>query len=621
MTYFKNTPVNIENNSKLREPQIEAYLSIREFFEDDENKEALVVLPTGTGKSGLISIAPFGVADKRVLVITPGIVTKNSVLKTLHPLDGNFWLQYDIIFNAENIPAIEEYTPDMLDSSLEKLDIVVTNVHQLNENNARSLLNRVEKDFFDFIIVDEAHHSVADSWKKIITYFNDAKVLHVTGTPYRGDHQELPGKEIHNTPLSEVMALKYVKGLRKKNINSKDLSFTIPEAAEPLTKEQVLLFKESEWLQRSVALSENCSKEVIEETINQLREIKKVSTKVPHKILAVACSISHAEDLKKWYEEMSMRTEIVHSEMNRDTLDNVFQRIENHQCEVVVSVNMLMEGYDHKYLTVLGLFRPYRSKNAFAQVVGRVLRAIPENEIISFDIDNNAVLVFHEEIGLNEMWEDFASEVQKSKNIPVKEFPITDREYTKRKIIYGEVFSKEHFISDEESYLKEVDFNQLFEAAKEKIKLEKAERRIQLEKLNIPEDQIKAMLEGLEKQITREKSDEIDEILISKRPEEARRKTREYLYKNAHETAENLLTEFNLDPKGNDLVPIFSKLIYNIKASDSNDGIIVRYINSKLSRKFGPVKGREPEALLASKKYAQEYLIPELRRLLEDVNK
>lgn len=621
MVYFFETQVNIENNSKLRQPQIEAYLAVKEFFSKDDNKEALVVLPTGTGKSGLIAISPFGVSRKRMLVITPGIVTKNSVLKTLHPLDQNFWLNYDVIFNPENLPAVEEYSSDMLDSSLDKLDIVITNVHQLNQRNNSSLINRVDENFFDFIVVDEAHHSVADSWKKALSFFKRAKILHVTGTPYRGDNQEIPGIEIHNTPLSEVMALKYVKGLRKKTINSSNLLFTIPESDIALSKEEVLRLKEKEWIERSIALSDSCSKEVIDETIEQLKEIKTISTKVPHKILAVACSIKHAEDLKKWYEEKGMTAEIVHSKMTRESLDLAFQRIENNKCNVVVSVNMLMEGYDHRYLTVLGLFRPYKSKNAFAQVVGRVLRAIPDSEIVSFDIDNNAVVIFHEEIGLNDMWQQFASEVEKSKKIPVKEYGISDLEYTRREVLYANVTSDDHFLSDEDSYLKEIDFNELFKNARAKIKSEKDERRKQLEELEIPEDQIVAMLAGLEKQSIEKRSDEIDEMLIAKRPEEARKRTREFLFKNANETAVSILQEYSINQKGCELVPIFNKFFGGrLTLNDKNDGILVKFINLKLSRKFGPVKNREPEMLLASKEYAQNQVLPEIRRLLSSVN-
>ncbi|MCW7546772.1 DEAD/DEAH box helicase family protein [Photorhabdus sp. APURE] len=101
MTYFFNTAVNIEGNKKLRTPQIEAYIKIRDYFSQPDNKEALVVLPTGTGKSGLISITPYGVSNKRVLIITPGLVTKDSIRKTQEVLEDNFWVNCDVIFNSK----------------------------------------------------------------------------------------------------------------------------------------------------------------------------------------------------------------------------------------------------------------------------------------------------------------------------------------------------------------------------------------------------------------------------------------------------------------------------------------------------------------------------------------
>ncbi|WP_263292595.1 type III restriction endonuclease subunit R [Pseudomonas sp. BF-R-26] len=114
MSYFIDTAVNIEGNSKLRTPQIEAYLKIKSFFCVPENKEALVVLPTGTGKSGLISIAPFGSCNGRVLIVTPGLVTKDSIRKTQEALYDNFWINFDVLFNHQDLPVTVEYSAGLL---------------------------------------------------------------------------------------------------------------------------------------------------------------------------------------------------------------------------------------------------------------------------------------------------------------------------------------------------------------------------------------------------------------------------------------------------------------------------------------------------------------------------
>lgn len=615
MSYFIDTVPNIINNKKLREPQIEAYIKIKEYYEENPQGEALVVLPTGTGKSGLISIAPYGVSNKRVLIITPGLVTKKSVVKTLHPLQDNFWLNQDVIFSPEDMPVVEEYEPDMLMSSLEKCNFVITNVHKLALSNSNSLLNKVPHDFFDLIIVDEAHHSVANTWVEALEYFSGAKKLHVTGTPYRGDHKDLPGEEIHNTTLSEVMALRYVKWLRKATINSDKLFFSIPGESKKYTKDEVLAIKEKEWIEKSIALSKDCSLDVIDESIKQLKIIKNASPSVPHKILAVACSIEHAEDVSQWYKDRGCIVRIVHSRMHPDQIEQVFLDIDNHKCDVVVSVNMLMEGYDHKYLTVLSIFRPYRSLNAFAQVVGRILRAIPNEEITDFAIDNNAVVIFHEEIGLDAMWDMFSKEVEKSKKIPVKDYVISGSEYKKREIVYAGIEKDEYFISDRESYLAGLDFNEMFEQARSQIELDLENKMQKLRDAGLSEEEVAVAKEAIKKQSLSSKKTEIDELLLSKRPELLRKKSRNFLYKDANEAVQAILEEKGIDPKGVELFSKFNKSIQNLKSDCPNDGILVRYINARLYKKYGPVSKREPEALLDSQRYLVK-IVDELRRMI-----
>src|SRR5690606_7766845 len=52
-------------------------------------------------------------------------------------------------------------------------------------------LEQFPKDFFDTIIIDEAHHCISDSYQRVLNYFEDAKVLGVTATPDRGDMRNL----------------------------------------------------------------------------------------------------------------------------------------------------------------------------------------------------------------------------------------------------------------------------------------------------------------------------------------------------------------------------------------------------------------------------------------------
>lgn len=618
MSYFMETAANILGNSKLRKPQIEAYIKISEYFSQNSSGEALVVLPTGTGKSGLISIAPFGVCNGRVLIVTPGLVTKKSIQKTQELLEDNFWINFDVLFSANDIPVISEYSSELSDQHLAESHIIYSNIQKLGKIRESGLINRVPQDFFDMIIVDESHHAPADTWKEVLSYFTKSKKLYVTGTPFRGDKQELPGTKIHETFLSEVMRDKYVKWLRKETVNAHELYFTMPESpGVKYTKEQVLALKDQEWLERSVALSKECSMDVINHSLERLSALRKSSPDVPHKILAAGCSILHAEDLDRWYKDAGFKTVIVHSEMSKEELDEAFKKIEQHECDVVISVNMLMEGYDHKYLSILSIFRPYRSTSAFAQIIGRVLRTIPEEEISAFEIDNNALVIYHEETGLDVMWQDFQCEIDRGKKQKVREYPDLDIEYQSKDMTLAGVSSDGSFLSAQSSYLNDIDFNELFERKRaeidaqvsKKIELLSSDSQFDAEDLEILRGRF------IEKETRLVGRSEIDPNLIAKRPDKARKDMRKILVANSQNEATNLLSDLGLDEKGTELAGKFVRLVTTVQANSTNDAVLVMYINAKLFNKFGPVSQRENNVLLMSINEVP-VIIEELRKML-----
>lgn len=617
MPYFKKTAVNIEGNINLRNPQIEACLSIREYFDQNPCGEALVILPTGTGKTGVALISPYGVSNGRVLIITPGLVTNNSIKKESAVLQDNFWVNQDIIFNPSSIPIVTEYEASISQEHLEQSNFVHCNIHKIVGDRNSSLITRVSPDFFDMIIIDEAHHAPAKSWQNVLDYFSNSKKLHLTGTPYRGDGQPIQGDKIHETKLSEVMRDHHIKLLRKETVNANSLYFTLPEKPDTqLNLQAVLELKDSEWIEKSVALSENCSKDVIQHSKLKLDELKKISPHVPHKILAVGCSIKHAEDLHSWYQEAGLKSVIIHSKMEDEAQLEAFKSIDLNLCQVVISVNMLMEGYDHKYLTILALFRPYRSENAFAQVVGRVLRAIPESEIFKHEIDNNAVVIFHEETGLNRMWERFQHEVNRATIKKIKDFQYSDHDYEERANDIAGVSSEDAFVSQQDSYLHDIDCHKLFDQAREKIADKKRIVEESLKQAGLSQEIISAAVEAAGIQETENQArDFIDPQLIEKRPAEARKKMREILTQKNQGYAADLLSDFNLDPKDSNLYSLIGRFVPHAKASNANDGLVVRYVNAKLAKKFGPIKNRDNANLYHSLKYVDN-IYEELKKIL-----
>lgn len=418
MSKFENVQLFIEGNDYLREPQVEAYRKIKQFFNTtaNERKEALIVLPTGTGKTGVMAIAPFAVSKKKALIITPQTVVANTVMGSLDSMDyKNFWFTSKTISDISNLPAVVHYNKDVTKGTLDLADIVVVNIHKLQERLESSLLRKVENDFFDFIIIDEAHHSEAHTWKKTVEYFKNAHVLKLTGTPFRSDGVIISGETIYSYPLSKAMANGYVKSLEKFNYIPERLFFTLDGDSKQYSLEELrsLKLKDNEWISRKVALSEESNLGVIKKSIEKLRTKQKL-TNNPHKIVAVACSIEHATQLKTLYEKEGLEVAVVHSDMDKADLAAEFIRIDTHKVDVVINVALLGEGYDHKFLSIAAIFRPFRSDLPYQQFIGRVLRSLsPADTSNLIPEDNIAEVIVHEELGLDPLWEAYKKEIIK----------------------------------------------------------------------------------------------------------------------------------------------------------------------------------------------------------------
>ena len=76
--FFAETKTTIRHSPSLREPQIEGYFAIREHF-SKKNTPCYVQLPVGCGKTGLMGLAPFGIANGRVLIIAPNLTIRENI--------------------------------------------------------------------------------------------------------------------------------------------------------------------------------------------------------------------------------------------------------------------------------------------------------------------------------------------------------------------------------------------------------------------------------------------------------------------------------------------------------------------------------------------------------------
>lgn len=442
--YFETANPHIYNNSQLREPQIQGYYKIYEHFVVRNKKEthAIVVLPTGVGKTGLMGLLPFHICEGRALIITPQLTIKDAVVDSLDPENPeSFWYKRKIFDKISETPTLVEYEKGIKREILNTANIVVLNIHKLQARLNSSPLNYLPKDYFDMIIIDEAHHSTANTWVETINHFDKAKIVKLTGTPIRTDGIELAGELVYKYKLSQAMAKGYVKSLRNFEYIPEQLLLTLDkDDTRTYTVEQLLELglRDEDWIRRSVAYSRECSESVVKESIKLLEQKRRDGSKVPHKIIAVACSIDHAEQIKQIYVENGYRAEVIHSRQAPEKQMEIKQNIENHRLDVIVHVAMLGEGYDHPYLSIAAIFRPFRNELPYEQFIGRVLRVIPENEVEKAE-DNIADVVSHRNLQLTSLWEKYKIELQESeviKHLQDKNL-LVDKEDAKKEMLEG----------------------------------------------------------------------------------------------------------------------------------------------------------------------------------------
>lgn len=162
----------MDKKMELRPYQQEAKDSIFEQWESVD--KTLLVLPTGCGKTIVFAkVAEECVRrGKRVLIMAH----RGELLEQAS----------DKIYKTTGLRcAVEKAEETCLGSWFR---ITVGSVQSLQREKR---LSRFPDDYFDAIIIDEAHHCISDGYQKVLKYFSDAKVLGVTATPDRGDMQNL----------------------------------------------------------------------------------------------------------------------------------------------------------------------------------------------------------------------------------------------------------------------------------------------------------------------------------------------------------------------------------------------------------------------------------------------
>ena len=247
-----------------------------------------------------------------------------------------------------------------------------------------------------YLVVDEAHHSTAKTYRKVINYVKDKvpnlKLIGLTATPFRTAEEEqgLLGK-IYSDGVSDGQVVRgdigitYQIGL-KELINRQILSKPIFESY--FTEEDYgdcLGLDSWERIQYLDNLPDDIASQMAESAARNKLIVETYKEKQDEygQTIVFAVNVIHAIQLSALFNKAGIKSDFVVSDIrdgvtgvtvSREDNERKLEAYRNGELQVLVNVNILTEGVDLPKTKTVFLARPTVSSILMTQMVGRALR-------------------------------------------------------------------------------------------------------------------------------------------------------------------------------------------------------------------------------------------------------
>jgi DNA or RNA helicases of superfamily II len=432
---FQNRLPNIGGNRHIRAPQREAFQALTDYASNPEEteREVGIVLPVGCGKSGCITLTPFAFRSNRTLVVAPGLSIADQLAADFNPSNaGMFYQKCQVLTGGPYPEPVEIRGTTTNRSDLEEANVVITNIQQL-QGDANHWLQTLPADFFDLILFDEGHHSVADSWEALKARFPAARIVNFSATPLRADGQIMAGRVLYSYPIFRAIQEGYVKRLKAVQLNPRTLRYVRradTQEIEVSLDEVRRLGEEEADFRRSIVTSAATLNTIVDASIRELDRLRTETGENRLKIIASALNFEHCRQVVEAYSARGRRAGYVHSREDGAANRRVMEQLDNHQLDVIVQVRKLGEGFDHPFLSVAAVFSIFSNLSPFVQFVGRIMRVIQQNA--PGHVLNQGVVVFHAGANIARQWTDFQAYSEADQDyfdqlLPLEGFDPTDQ--------------------------------------------------------------------------------------------------------------------------------------------------------------------------------------------------
>ncbi len=302
------------------------------------HQAGLVVLATGLGKTWLSAFDSKRPEFERVLFVAHREEILNQGKRTFRKI------RPDAVFGMYNG---QEKAPDA--------DVLFASVQTLNR---KPHLERFERDYFEYIVIDEFHHAAAKTYRKLIDYFEPMFLLGLTATPERTDGGDLLSLCQENL----VYRCDLVRGINE-GLLSPFHYYGVPDEVD---------YSNIPW--RSSRFDET-------ELTNALATEKRAENALGQhqkrggdRTLGFCCSLRHADYMANFFNERGIRAVSVHSGPNSAPRASSLEQLNKGQLDIIFAVDLFNEGVDLPQVDTVMMLRPTESRIIWLQQFGRGLR-------------------------------------------------------------------------------------------------------------------------------------------------------------------------------------------------------------------------------------------------------
>ena len=331
---------------KLRPYQQEALDSMLQAESNGISKQ-LVVLPTGAGKTVLFAQLPIMRKDSLPMLV---LAHRSELL--IQAKDKIETINKDLSVGIEQAENKAGYS-----------DVVIASVPTLGRESS-SRIEQYPKNYFKTIVVDEAHHAAAPSYRRILDYFKPDLLLGVTATPQRSDSVRLIDV------FQEIVYYKSIQDLIKEGWLSPLVGYRVKTSTDISDVEiQNGEYKQDQLIEAIDNPSRNNS---IVTAYNDLANDKKT--------VVFAAGVDHAGNLAEAFRKNGSSVRVIIGTTPEEERRQILSDFKSGAVTVLVNVGVLTEGFDEPSIEAIILAKPTRSSLLYTQIVGRGTRLFEGKE-------------------------------------------------------------------------------------------------------------------------------------------------------------------------------------------------------------------------------------------------